>query len=199
VDRKENSVHKWIKVGEEGNERVYRYVCWRFMESEVRMGWKRGLLRNVTGAGTWKFVGINEESSVRVTRVYREHPVVDILLGTLALVAGSQQAASRVRVLTSLKTGGLCVVVVSITITLRNVLQDDSPVALNIDSSGDLGIVYITGTKITLRSDPVGGIIGRGSLASTSVVRVVKPFLLGLGDVLDQIISRLVSNVGILL
>jgi len=125
--------------------------------------------------------------------------VVDIFLGALALVAGSQQTTSRVRVLTSLKTGGLGVVVVAITITLRNVLQDDSPVALNIDSPGDLSVIHVTGTKVALRSNPVGGIIGRGSLTSPSVVGVVKSFLLFLGDVLDQVIGRLVSNVSILL
>ena len=153
----------------------------------------------MAGAGRGKLVGINEESSVGVTGVNREHPVVDILLGALAIVARSQQSAGTVGVQASLKPGGLSVVVVSITVSLGDVLQDDSPVALNVDGTGDLGVVNIAGAKVALRADPVAGIIGRGSLAGTSVVLVVKRLLLGLGDVLDKVISRLVGNISVLL
>ena len=153
----------------------------------------------MAGAGRGKLVGINEESSVGVTGVNREHPVVDILLGALAIVARSQQSAGTVGVQASLKPGGLSVVVLSITVSLGDVLQDDSPVALNVDGTGDLGVVNIAGAKVALRADPVAGIIGRGSLAGTSVVLVVKRLLLGLGDVLDKVISRLVGNISVLL
>lgn len=125
--------------------------------------------------------------------------MVHILLGALALVAGGEQAAGRVREQACLQTGGLSVVVVAISIALRNVLQDNSPVALNIDSTGDLGIVNIAGAKIALRSDPVGSIIRRVSLAGPGVVAIIKSLLLLLGDVLHQVISRLVSDVSIFL
>jgi len=153
----------------------------------------------MAGASRGKLVGINEESSVGVTGVSREHSVVDILLGALAVVARSQQSAGTVRVQAGLKPGGLGVVVLSVSVSLGDVLQDDSPVAFNIDGTGDLSIVNITGAQVALRADPVTGIVGRGSLAGTSVVLVVKRLLLGLGDVLDKVISRLVGNVRILL
>ena len=45
----------------------------------------------------------------------------------------------------------------------------------------------------------MGGIIGAWPLRSTSVVRVVKAVLLGSGDVLNQIVSRLVCHIRVLL
>ena len=99
-------------------------------------------------AGAGKLVGVNEESSVGITGVQREHPVVDKLLGALGLVAGGQQATRAVREETRLQTRGLGVVVVTIAVTLGDVLQDDSPVTLDVDGSGDLQHVWIkTGKK----------------------------------------------------
>ena len=45
----------------------------------------------------------------------------------------------------------------------------------------------------------MGGIIGAGPLRSTGVVRVVKAVLLGSSDVLNQIVSRLVCHIRVLL
>lgn len=47
------------------------------------VGNERHLLRNMTGAGGGKLVGVNKESSVGIAGVQREHPVVDKLLGAL--------------------------------------------------------------------------------------------------------------------
>jgi len=173
-------------------------------EEEDRLGLivtkqTEGLGRDVTGAGTGQLVGVDEESSVGITGVEGEHPVVDILLGTLGLVAGGQQSAGAVREQTGLQSGGLGVVVVPIAIALRDVLKDDPPVALHIDSSGDFGVVNIGGTKVTLGSDPVGGVVLAGSLAGSSVVGVVELLLLGLRDPINEVVSTLVSNVGVLL
>jgi hypothetical protein len=153
----------------------------------------------VARAGTGQLIGVNEKPSVGITGVNREHAVVHILLGALALVAGGEQTTGRVRVLAGLQTGGLGVVVVAIPIALRDVLQDDPPVALNIDSTGDLGIVHITGAKVALGSNPVSSIIRGVSLARSSVVGIIKSLLLLLGDVLHQVISRLVSDVSVFL
>ena len=110
------------------------------------------ILRDLGGdmarAGAGKLVGVNEESSVGITGVQREHPVVDKLLGALGLVAGGQQATRAVREETGLQPRGLGVVVVTIAVTLGDVLQDDSPVTLDVDGSGDLQHVWIkTGKK----------------------------------------------------
>ena len=48
-------------------------------------------------ASTGELVGVNEESSVRITGINREHPVVDIFLGALAVIAGSNKSAGGVR------------------------------------------------------------------------------------------------------
>jgi len=160
---------------------------------------RKGLGGDVTGAGTGELVGVDEESSVGIAGVEGEHPVVDILLGTLGLVARSQQSAGTVREQAGLQSGGLGVVVVTVSISLRDVLQDDPPVTLNIDSPGDLGVVNIRGAKVTLRSDPVSGVVLAGALAGSSVVAVVETLLLWLGDHLHEVVSTLVSDVGVLL
>jgi len=118
-----------------------------------------------TSAG--QLVCVNEETSVWVTRIYREHSVVDILLSTLGLVARGEKTTSRVREQTGLKTGGLGVVVVTVSVSLRDVLEDDSPVSFDIDSASDLGVINIRGAKITLRSNPVSCVIRRWSLRSS--------------------------------
>jgi hypothetical protein len=125
--------------------------------------------------------------------------VVDILLGALGLVAGSQKPAGRVGSPAGLKAGGLGVVVLSIAILLGNVLEHNSPESLNIDSTPDLGIINIRGAEVTFRANPVGGIIGRGPLGGSSVVAVVEGMLLVLGDVLHQVIGTLVSHIRVLL
>jgi len=160
---------------------------------------RKGLGGDVTGAGTGELVGVDEESSVGITGVQGEHPVVDVLLGTLGLVAGGQQSAGAVGEQTGLQSGGLGVVVVTVAVALRDVLEDDPPVTLNIDSPGDLGVVNIGGAKVTLGSDPVSGVVLAGSLAGSSVVAVVEVFLLRLGDHLHEVVSTLVSDVGVLL
>ena len=60
----------------------------------VWVGVRCDLLGDMARAGRWQLVGVDEESPVGVTRVDRDHPVVDILLGTLGLVAGGQETAS---------------------------------------------------------------------------------------------------------
>jgi len=158
-----------------------------------------GCLGDVAGASTGQLVGVNEEASVGVAWVDGEHPVVDVLLGALRLVARSQQPAGTVGGQAGLEPGGLCVVVVAVAVALGDVLEDDPPVALNVHCSGDLGVVDVGGAKVALRSNPVGGVVRRGALGGTSVVLVVKVFFLLLGDVLDQVVGGLVSNVSILL
>ena len=118
----------------------------------------------MAGASTGELVGVDEESSVWITRVHREHSVVDKLLGALGLVTGGKKTTGRVREETGLNTGGLGVVVVTISVSLWDVLEDDSPVSLNIDSTSYLGIVNIRRTKVSLRSNPVRSVIRRWAL-----------------------------------
>jgi hypothetical protein len=121
-------------------------------------------------AGRRELVGINEETSVRITGIYGYHSVVNVFLSTFALVTGSKETTSRVWGLTSLQAGSLCVVIVTITIFFGNVLEDDSPVTFDINGSTDLSVVYIRWTQVTLRSDPVSCVIWGGSFRSTGVI-----------------------------
>merc|ERR1739844_633168 len=121
----------WLKddedrgyLGKEKERKKMRRIVWL----------RKGLGWDVTGAGTGELVGVDEESSVGITGVQGEHPVVDVLLGTLGLVAGGQQSAGAVGEQTGLQSGGLGVVVVPIAVALRDVLEDDPPVTLHIDS-----------------------------------------------------------------
>jgi len=124
--------------------------------------------------GRRKLVGINKETSVRITGIDGDHSMVNVFLGAFALVAGSKETASRVWGLTSLQTGGLCVVVMAITIFFGDVLEDDSPVAFNIDCSADLSVVNIRWAQIAFGADPVGGVIWRWSLGSAGIIGVIK-------------------------
>merc|ERR1719361_2632885 len=114
--------------------------------------------------------------------------MVDVLLGTLGLVAGGEEPAGAVREETSLEPGGLGVVVVTVPVTLGDVLEDDPPVSLNIDSPGDLGVVHVGRTEVALGSDPVSGVVLAGSLAGPGVVGVVEALLLRLSDHLHEVV-----------
>lgn len=171
----------------------------RIGEQQDGGGGGGGLLGDVAGAGRGELVGIDEESSVGITGIDRHHPVVDVLLGALALVAGGEETAGGVGGLAGFQSGSLGVVVVTVAVILGDMLEDDSPVSLNIDGPADLGVVDVGRTKVTLRSDPVGGVVGRGTLGGSGVVVVVEALLLVLGDVLHQVVGGLVGNVGVLL
>ena len=87
----------------------------------------------------------------------------------------------------------------TIAISLRDVLEDDSPVSFNIDCTSNLGVVNIRRTKVSLRSNPMRSIIWRWTLRGFIIVFVVKRLFLRLGNVLNKIISGLISNISILL
>jgi len=117
--------------------------------------------------------------------------VVDRLLGAVALVAWSKSTAGSLWEQTGLKTGSLRVVV--------DIIDNDSPFALNILSTLGGGIDNIRGADVAFWTGPVGDIIGRVTSGGTSVVGVVKGFLLVLGDHVYEIISGLIGNISVLL
>ncbi len=65
------------------------------------------MLRHMARAGRSKLEDVNENSLVGVTGVEGQHPVVDVLLGALGLVARSEESASRIRIETGLEPGRL--------------------------------------------------------------------------------------------
>jgi len=72
----------------------------------------------------------------------------------------------------------LGVVVMPITIAFRYVLENNPPVAFDINSSCDLRISSCRGTEITFRTNPVSGVIGRLTFRGPSVIRKVDRFFL---------------------
>ena len=69
------------------------------------------MLGKVAGTRRGYFESVDEKSSVKITRVEGDHPVVDLLLGALRLVTWGQESASRFRCPAGLKSGSLGVVV----------------------------------------------------------------------------------------
>jgi len=125
-------------------------------------------------AGRRELVGINKETSVRITGIYGDHSMVNVFLSAFALVTGGKETASGVWGLTSLQAGGLSIIVMAITVFFGDVLEDDSPVTFNIDCSTDFSVVNIGWAQVTFRADPVGSVIWRWSLGSTSVIGIIK-------------------------
>jgi len=117
--------------------------------------------------------------------------VVDRLLGAVALVAWSKSTAGSLWEQAGLEAGSLGVVV--------DIIDNDAPFALNILSTLGGGIDNIRGADVAFWTSPVGDIVGRVTSGGTSVVRVVKGFLLVLGDHVYEIISGLIGNISILL
>lgn len=117
--------------------------------------------------------------------------MVDELLGAVALVAWCQRSAGSKRVEAGLKASCLSVVV--------NVVDDHPPFAFDVAGSEDLGVLDVRGAEVPFWTSPVSEIIGGGPCRSPRIEGVVEGLLLGFGDGLYQVISRLVSNVGILL
>jgi hypothetical protein len=68
----------------------------------------------------------------------------------------------------------LGVIVVSIGVVMGDVLEDDTPIPLNIDSPMNLGIANKGRAKIALRSNPVASVIRTGSHGSTGIVFIVE-------------------------
>lgn len=62
------------------------------------------------------------------------------------------------------QTGSLGIIVVTVGIVFGNVLQNHAPVAFNIDSALNFGVVDVGGAKVALGTDPVGGVIRRRAL-----------------------------------
>ena len=158
----------------------------------------RSLLRNMARTSRGKLVGIDEKSTVWITRVQGKHSVVNILLGTFGVITGSQKSAGRIRGLAGFQAGGLGIVIVTISVVFGDVLENDTPVSFNVDSTFDFGVFNCGWAKVTFRSDPVGSIIGRRSLGSSSIVFVIEGSFLRSNDVLNQVIGGLVGNIGVL-
>ena len=144
----------------------------------------------MAAAGGRQPVDVDEEALVRVARVVREHAVVDVLLGALALIAGRQRAAGGLRVLARLQPGRLRVVV--------DVVDDDAPLAGHVLGTTRLRVGHVTGADVAGRAGPVGDVERTVALGRARVVAVVEGGLLLGAQTVDQIVGRLGADVGVL-
>lgn len=144
------------------------------------------MLRDVTGAGRRQLVDVDEETLLSIARIEGEHPMVDVLLDALAPVARSQSPAGRSSVEAGFNPLGLRVVV--------DVLDDDAPLSVHIAGADRASVENVTGADVALISNPVA------LIEWISVVeRVVEVVLFDIGDTVDQVVSGLISNFGVLL
>merc|ERR1719510_2841470 len=88
--------------------------------------------------------------------------------------AGGGEPAGAVGGDAGLEPGGLGVVVLAVAVLLGDVLEDDAPVALDVDGAPDLGVVDDGGAEVALGAGPVGEVEGRGALGGARVVGVVE-------------------------
>lgn len=149
------------------------------------------LLGNVTGAGGGEFEDVDEKTLVGITGIVGQHAVVDVLLGTFALVAGSEETTSGIGIQTGFEAGGLGIVV--------DIVDDDSPISVDVTGAFGHTVNDVGWAEITFGSDPMAGIIGRFALRSAGVVIVVESIFLVFGDVFDEIIGGLVGDIGVFL
>jgi len=141
---------------------------------------------DVARTSRWQLVDVDEETLVRIAWVEGEHAVVDILLKAGALIARSQGAASG-----SSKQAGLDALGLSI---VSDVLNDDSPFSIDVLSAQGTSVGDIRWADKSLTSNPVAFV----ELLAV-IEGIVEFLLLLLCDSINQIIGRLVSNIGVLL
>ena len=128
------------------------------------------VLLNVTWAGRRELEDVDENSFVGITRVEGQHPVVDVLLRALGLIARSQKSAGRIREEAGLESRGLRI--------LENAVDDGPPFAVDVSGALGHGVDHLGGAKVALGPDPVRRVVGRAALWSPSVRRVVKQVFL---------------------
>lgn len=135
----------------------------------------------MAGTGRWEFVDINEKSFVGITWVVGKHTVVNVFLGTFAVVAWSEETAGRIWVKAGFKTGSLGVVM--------DFIDNDTPVTVNISGTFWHGVFNIGGAKVAFWSDPMTSIIRGFAFGGTGIITVIKSVFLVFGNMVDQIIS----------
>lgn len=144
-------------------------------------------LGNMARASRWEFEDVNEQAFVRIARVISQHSFIDVLLGAFALVARGQKSAGRIGGQASLQTSCLRVVMS---------VDNNTPIAIDITSALGHGIKNLRGAQVAFGTDPVGNIVRAGTFGSAGVVFVVESVLGVLVQMLDQVVGRLVGNIG---
>ena len=109
------------------------------------------MLRQVTRTRRRELEDVDEDPLVRVARVEGQHPVIDVLLRALGLVAGREEPTGRVRVQAGLESGRLRV--------LLDAVDDDPPFAVHVPGSLRGRVDDLRGAEVPLGSNPVGGIV----------------------------------------
>lgn len=143
---------------------------------------------NVTRASRWQLVNVDEDSFLRIARIEGKHPLINVLLQTLAVIARSQSAASGTREQARFDALSLSVS------GPGDFLDDDAPFSIGVHGSEWASIQNVTWADVTFTTDPVS-LLERLSV----VLGVIEMFLRQGSQSIDQVVGRLVGNVGVLL
>ena len=127
---------------------------------------------DMTGASRGQLVNVDEETSLSVAGIERQHAVVHVFLQALAPVARSQRAASGFWEKASLQSLGLGVV--------GHFLDDDTPFTVDVLGADGTGVGDVAGADESLATDPVALI----ELFAV-VERIVEFLFLLFGDSVD--------------
>jgi len=118
-----------------------------------------------TSTTCWKLEGLNGEWEVLIIRIVDEETVVDGLLKALGSIALRHQRAGFSRGKTFLDTGGLG----KSFIVDFDVVDNDSPFALSVDSTQRLYICGLGGAKISLFFKSIGPLYGERSVEVSNI------------------------------
>ena len=109
-----------------------------------------------------------------------------LLLDTFTAIAGRKSAAGRSSIEARLDALGLS--------QILDILNDNTPIAIHILGAHWPGVQDFRGADVALISDPVA-LVERIAV----VQRVIEMIFLHIGHSIDQIVGRLIRNLGVLL
>jgi hypothetical protein len=152
--------------------------------------WGLGVGTVVTGTSGRQLEALDGEGQVLIISIIDQEPVVDGLLQALGLVALWHQGTGGAGGGALLHTGGLGQgLVVSL-----DVVDDDSPLAMNIDGPQGLDVSGLGGAQVGLLHDllqPVNGVVGVGQHILVHLLHGVVVVLDGLLDLVGGVLGVL--------
>ena len=143
---------------------------------------------NVARAGRWQLVDVDEDSLLGIARIKGKHPLVNIFLQTFAAETRGQGATSCTGEQTIFDAVGLGVSGPGV------FLDDDPPFSIDIHCAEWTSINDIARADVSFTPNPVALLKGLAV-----VFGIVEMFLRQGGQSIDQIIGRLISNIGVFL
>ena len=138
-----------------------------------------------TGAAGWELESFHCEGEVLIIGIIYQESVVDVLLQAFGLIALRYKRASITRSQTFLNTGGLGE---SLVVSF-NVVDDNSPFTLSVDSTKRLDVGSLRGTEVGLFLQGIGPLYRQFSV-EVDYISVKAP------DLLEMLIYSSLNLIG---